>query len=287
MIFSKDISIKLLNNLLIELEQIDLFPVIGYELEFYLTDPNHSFQNNLWQAPKLEVDINIDKEAGINQFEFRTIQSKNILSSINNLITSKNKIILQAEKQGLLANFSAKPIDNQPGNAMHIHLHLENADGENLYRKKNKEEESDIFLYSIAGLCSTMQENMLLFAPNERSYLRYSGNSLQSPSKICWGGNNRSAAIRVPINQDFNRRLEHRVASSDSCPFEVVIAILYGIIKGIKEKEIPSKKLHGNAFLEQYDYPLLPENITEAQEFFKHSTLKNTFYHLLSKPSLF
>ena len=274
MIFSKDTSIKLLNNLLTELEQIGLFPVIGYELEFYLTAPDHNFQNNSWQAPKLEVDINIDKEDGINQFEFRTVHSKDILYSINNLINLKNKIILQAEKQNLLANFSAKPIDNQPGNAMHVHLHLENVEGENLYKRKNTEEESDIFLYSIAGLCSTMKENMLLFAPNKQSYLRYLGDSLQSPSKICWGGNNRSAAIRIPINQNFNRRLEHRVASSDSCPFEVVIAILFGIIKGIKERETPSKKLHGNAFLEQYDYPMLPKNITEAQEFFSNNALK-------------
>lgn len=277
MIFSKDTSIKLLNNLLKELEQFGLFPVIGYELEFYLTDADNNFQNNSWQAPKLEIDINIDKEDGINQFEFRTIHSKDILSSIENLIDYKNKIMLQAQKQKILASFAAKPIDNQPGNAMHIHLHLEDAEGINLYRKKNTEEESDIFLYSIAGLCATMKDNILLFAPNKRSYLRYLGDSLQSPSKVCWGGNNRSAAIRIPIDQKFNRRLEHRVASSDSCPFEVVIAILFGIITGIKEKKLPSQKVYGNAFLEQYDYPELPKNITEAEKLFQNSILKKLF----------
>ena len=114
-----------------------------------------------------------------------------------------------------------------------------------------------------------MQENMLAFAPYPQAYLRYNSLSLESPCKICWGGNNRSAAIRIPLDQKFNRRLEHRVACADACPFEVINAILLGILKGIKEKIAPPEKLYGNAFLEQYEFPLLPQSYDEAKLFSK------------------
>ncbi len=274
-IFSKNTSIKLLNIFLTELQQLDMFPCIGSELEFYLMPMDNNYNDNLWQAQKLELDLDIEKEKGQNQFEVRTIHSKDILSTIEQIISLKEIIIKQAAKQHMLADFSAKPILTQPGNAMHIHLHLENSKGENLYVKKENQD-VELFMHSIGGLCASMQENMLLFAPYEQAYLRYLGDSLQSPCKICWGGNNRSAAVRIPLDEKVNRRLEHRVSASDSCPFEVINAILFGILKGIKEKITPPEKLHGNAFLEQYDYPLLPRSLGEAVEAFKKSGL-NTF----------
>ena len=165
----------------------------------------------------------------------------------------------------MVASFSAKPFVDQPGNALHVHLHLENSLGDNLYIKKD-DQEAEILLHSIGGLCATMEQNMLIFAPYEEAYLRYRGDSIESPSKICWGGNNRSAAIRMPLDEKYNRRLEHRVACADSSSLEVINAILFGVLKGIKEKIIPSEKIYGNAFLEQYDYPLLPQNLAEAKE---------------------
>ncbi len=179
------------------------------------------------------------------------------------------------------ANFSAKPILHHPGNALHIHLHIENAEGENLFIKK-RDQEAELLLHSIGGLCASMQENMILFAPYENAYLRYKGDCLESPSKICWGGNNRSAAIRIPLDQKFNRRLEHRVACSDSCPFEVISAILFGILLGINEKISPPEKIYGNAFLEQYDFPPLLQNYEEAKVLFNNSALKTRLISSIS-----
>lgn len=246
-----------LENLLAEYSKLSLYPVIGAEIEFYLLEENG-------QIDALDLDIPIEREKGKNQFEVKTGFSREVAAKIHEINDLKKKIEKQALKQNMKTSFRAKPFLDQPGSALHIHLHLENELGENLYIKE-KDKERDILLYSIGGLCATMEENMLLFAPYEEAYLRYQQNTLESPRKICWGGNNRSAAIRIPIDQKYNRRLEHRVSCADAEAVEVVIAILYGVLKGIKEKISPPEKIYGNAFLEQYNYPFLPQTIEEAR----------------------
>ena len=49
-IFSKNTSIKLLNIFLTELQQLDMFPCIGSELEFYLMPMDNNYNDNLWQG---------------------------------------------------------------------------------------------------------------------------------------------------------------------------------------------------------------------------------------------
>lgn len=268
MILLKELSFRILNSQLMELKRIGLFPCIGSELEFYLTKADNNFNEASWQAERLDLDLDLAKEEGLNQFEVRIKHTRDILSLAEEIEQVKEKIKQQAKKQGMTANFSAKPFVNRPGSAMHIHLHLENELDENLFIRKNNQD-AEILLHSIGGLCFTMLPNMLFFAPYSQAYQRYKEHSLQSPSKVCWGPNNRSAAIRIPRDNKIDRRLEHRVAASDSLAIEVINAILFGVIKGIKEKIEPPEKVYGNAFQEQYNYPLLPQNIEEAKEYFR------------------
>lgn len=271
MIIPNKISKKLLELVLKKLEKLNLYPSIGAELEFYLAPLDNKLTYDGWQAHKLDLDIMVEEEKGNNQFEVRVFHSKNILACAEEIIALKEKICLQALKQNMVANFSAKPILHMPGNALHIHLHLENNKGENLYIKQ-QDNESETFLHSIGGLCDGMKDYMLLFAPYKEAYLRYIGGALESPSKICWGGNNRSCAIRIPLDQKFNRRIEHRVSCSDACPFEVISAILFSALKGIEKQITPADKLYGNAFLEQYNFPLLP-TYSEAENYFNNSEM--------------
>jgi glutamine synthetase len=255
MILSTANKNKLLKSLLDRLSRLDLFPVIGVEIEFYLTsildNPQDYFKN---------LGLDIECEKGKNQFEIKINYTKDIFACITKI--ERIKQLLSPK-----VTFKAKPFIGEPGSAFHVHLHLENKRGENLFIK-NGEEESSLLLHSIGGLCAAMDETMLLFAPYEEAYLRYKGDSIEEPCKICWGGNNRSAAIRLPLAEKDSRRLEHRVACADSCPIEVIAAILYGVLKGIEEEINPPEKIFGNAFLEQYAFPLLPDNLEVAKELF-------------------
>ena len=255
------ISTKVLLLLIKQLRDLDLFPVIGAEIEFYLNPI----------SPNLQENLEIIPEKGLNQFEVRITHQDDVVAVIDQIENTKDYL-----KEKLQADFSAKPYEDQPGSALHIHLHLENSKGENLY-KKRVEKESLILLQSIAGLCASMQENMLIFAPDEQAYLRYDGKSMESPCKICWGGNNRSAAIRIPLSEKDNRRLEYRVACAGSDPMQVIIAILFGVIKGINEELKAPEKLYGNAFQEQYDFPELTQSYEEALQAFDKSELMSMY----------
>lgn len=260
MILSIENKNKLLNSLLGKINRLNLFPVIGVEIEFYLTsvldNPQDYFKS---------LGLDIEREKGDNQFEIKIDYTKDIyvciaeIERIKSLISSK-------------VTLKAKPFIDQPGSAFHVHLHLENEKGDNLFMKEDQDE-SSLLLHSIGGLCASMEETMLLFAPYEEAYLRYRGDSLEAPSKICWGGNNRSAAIRIPLSEKNNRRIEHRVACADSCAIEVISAILYGILTGIEKKIDPPEKIYGNAFLEQYEFPQLPQNLAMANMLFYRGEL--------------
>jgi glutamine synthetase len=251
MIISTENKNKLLKSLLDRLARQDLYPVIGIEIEFYLTSVFNNPQDHF-----KSLGLEIEKEKGDNQFEIKIKHTKDIFSCIKEI--EKIKLLLAP-----YVTFKAKPFVNQPGSALHVHLHLENEKGDNLFMKESQEE-SSFLLHSIGGLCTFMEETMLLFAPYEEAYLRYRGDSLEEPSKICWGGNNRSAAIRIPLSEKNNRRIEHRVACADSCAIEVISAILHGVLKGVEGEINPPEKVYGNAFLEQYEFPQLPQDIAQT-----------------------
>ena len=92
---------------------------------------------------------------------------------------------------------------------------------------------------------------------------------MMAPSHVCFGGNNRSVAIRVP--EAYPRRLEHRVSSPITDSYLAICAILQALYLGIdKPSSISSHgKIYGNAFLEQYNLQPLPKNLKEAEELFK------------------
>jgi len=270
MILPKKTSLDILDKLLNKLSEFDLFPVIGAEIEFYLTQDNNNF-NELWQAPTLIIDnIEVEKEKGKNQFEVKIDYGSDIKLQINKIIKLKQKIEKLAIKQGVVADFRSKPIVNQPGSALHYHIHLENSKKENLFIKKG-DQERELLMHCIGGLCETMNENMIFFAPYSDAYLRFKDKHITTPSKVCWGGNNRSASIRIPLSEKENRRLEHRVACADADPLEVINAIFFGIIFGIEHNTPPPLKVYGNAFLDQYEYSRLTLNIEEAMDNFKNS----------------
>ena len=89
MILPTETSIKILNILLNQMKQLNLFPVIGAEIEFYLSPLDNNEFNDSWQAQELELDIPIKKEKGRNQFEIKIEHSINILKQIEKLSSLK------------------------------------------------------------------------------------------------------------------------------------------------------------------------------------------------------
>lgn len=218
-----------------------LHPVIAAEIEFYVAaEPD-------WQALKARVPFEAHaQEEGEGQWEvtFAMQRDASVLArQIEDFKTISS------------ADFSAKPFESQPGSGLHIHLHLEDAAGKNVFFKKD-EIISEPLKHSIGGLLATMREYMPVFAPSATSLARFAPGG-NAPTTVSWGANNRTCAIRLPDAGAPHRHIEHRVAGADADPEAVIAAVLAGMHYGLQNKCDPGPQIYGDASLEMYKLPRL------------------------------
>lgn len=279
---------KNLNNLLIQFtNKTHYIPVIGIELEFYIVDTNGKSLNHQLDAefckkllekiitktnylPDFKTKISdLTLERGKNQFEITTIPTSDLLPLSKDIVSLKKTIKKIARENNLFVTFLAQPFLDDCGSSLQFNISLRNKNTrKNLFsRLLNKEtkekKESEILLKSVAGLCDIMQDTMIFFANMEDDYHRYDfdknlelhkkGKYL-SPTKICWGGNNRTTAIRIPATKfvieeyEPDRRIEYRVGSANINPELAILSLLMGMEHGLKNNPTLLPKTYGNAF---------------------------------------
>jgi len=88
---------------------------------------------------------------------------------------------------------------------------------------------------------------------------------------VCWGYENRTAAVRIPGGAHQARRIEHRVAGADANPYLVMAAILGAALIGIEKQLTPSPPITGNAY--EADVAQLPDNWTAAISSFQTGSM--------------
>jgi glutamine synthetase len=151
-----------------------------------------------------------------------------------------------ALRHGVYATFLAKPMEHEPGSAMHLHQSLVDADGNNVFAGNKQGEHSELFQHYLAGLQKYVPTAMPFFAPNVNSYRRLILGEV-SPKNAEWGYDNRTCGLRVPMDSLENSRVESRFAGSDANPYLATAATLACGLLGIRERLLPSEPLAGNA----------------------------------------
>ena len=236
-------------------------PVIATEIEFYL---HNSIEKQALEIIKEECEkakieyAAIEKERGKEQYEVSFKHSKDVKKIIHD--TELFKSLMKERFVG--ADFSAKPLADDYGSGLHIHLNLEDEKGNNLFYKN--EFFSNELIYSIGGLLKLMNNYMTVFAPNEESYKRFLPKS-NVPTTVSWGINNRTTAIRLPNKPMNNKHIEHRVAGSDADVKRVIEAILTSVDYGIANKCDAGEPIYGDASLPQYNLLKLAVSLEEAK----------------------
>lgn len=268
-------------------------PIIAPELEFYLTktniNPDHPLEApvgrsgrqetgrqsfsidavnefdplfedvyDFCEAQELDVDTLIHEE-GTAQMEIN-FQHGDALTLADQVFLFKRTVREVALKHKVTATFMAKPITDEPGSAMHIHLSVhERETGQNIFNGDNGNG-SLLFQYFIGGLQKYIPSAMPLFAPNVNSYRRFlPGES--APLNVEWGIDNRTVAFRVPESNPENRRVENRLAGADANPYLAIAGSLACGYMGMLENIKPSDPSTGNAHeLENHSLPLSLEH---------------------------
>jgi glutamine synthetase len=211
----------------------------------------------------------IEAERGHEQHEIALAPCDNPVQTAADLAALKQLITDIAATHNLKADFAAKPSADQPGSGLHIHLHLCDECGHNIFYKDD-EHLSDALKYAIGGLLAWLPDSMAVFAPTPESYARFTTGS-NAPTTISWGANNRTVAIRLPDSAHHLKRIEHRVAGADSNPASVMAVLLAAMHYGLTHSCEPGPQIYGDAALPMYELQPLASDYETALASFNHS----------------
>lgn len=193
---------------------------------------------------ELDIDTLIHEE-GPAQMEFN-FRHGEALKLADQVFVFKRAVREAALKHDIDATFMAKPIEDEPGSAMHIHQSLvDKASGRNLFSEADGSM-SQQFMHYIAGLQTYIPQMMPIFAPNVNSFRRYlPGAAGNAPVNLEWGEENRTVGIRVPQSDPANRRIENRLPGADTNPYLVLAGNLACGYLGMVQQLTPRNGVSG------------------------------------------
>jgi glutamine synthetase len=272
-------------------------PVVAPEIEFYLTavnpDPDLPLSPPAGRSGRPETSpqpygleainefedviddiyeyseiagLNVDTmihESGAAQLEINFIHGDAVALS-DQVVIFKRIVRQVALRHGVYATFMAKPMEHQPGSAMHLHVSVVGeTDGANLFTDEDGADNA-MFRHFVGGLQRYLPRVAPMFAPNVNSFRRMRP-SHSAPINVQWGRDNRSCGLRSPISDNHNRRIENRLPGADANPYLAIAATLVCGYLGIEEGIEPTPLVAGNA----YHHPrTLPKTLEEALERF-------------------
>jgi glutamine synthetase len=278
-----------------------LQPIVAPELEFYLTarntDPNTLLRPPVGRSGRAEtsrqaysidavnefdplfeeiydysdkMELNVDTlihEVGAGQMEINFFHAQP-LGLADEVFFFKRTVREAALRHDMYATFMAKPIEGEPGSAMHVHqsiLTRPPARTSSATRTARRRRRS----CTTSVACSaTFPAAMVLVAPYVNSYRRLSRNTA-APINIEWGYDNRTVGIRSPISSPQARRVENRVIGADANPYVALAMTLACGYLGLKNKIKPKAEMKGDAYLSPYS---LPRSLGEALDWLRRES---------------
>jgi glutamine synthetase len=185
-------------------------------------------------------------EYGPGQFEINLHHQPDALRACDEAMRFKRIVKSVARAHGVDATFMAKPYRDMAGSGLHIHVSVLDAGGRNIFACDDPADCADL-RHAVSGLLATLAEGMVICAPGPNSYRRFVSDAYV-PMMPSWSINNRGSAIRIPMSDAANKRIEHRLAGADANPYLVMAWVLAGIHYGLSRAMEPPPALQGNAY---------------------------------------
>ncbi|MFA9277587.1 MAG: glutamine synthetase family protein [Rhodoluna sp.] len=267
-------------------QALGLHPVVGPELEFYISnkDENGKFQRSLSQTGRVYMtgtlvdpdgdflhlmrmldSLNIGAFAGNHEFspgqyEVNLWHSE-ALDAADRTFFFKTAVKDIIAKRGKHATFLGKPWSDEGGSGFHLHFSVTDADGINKMHD-GRGNLSPAAKMLIAGITKHANALTAFTNPTINSFKRLGPDTL-APYRSNWGYDNRSCMVRVPPERGQGTRLEVRVGDGAANPYLVIAAILAAGLDGIvNEMECPPDAV-GMAY-DNEGAEILPESFTQS-----------------------
>ncbi len=189
---------------------------------------------------------------GQNEIDFRYSDA---LTAADNAITFCSVVKSVAALNGLHADFSPKPLADQPGSGQHINISI----------KGGAEKDTN---HMLAGILSMVADMTVFLNPTKQSFHRLGFN--KAPKYISWSSENRSQLIRIPAASGEYRRAELRSPDPLANPYIAYTLLIYAGLYGIQNKlELP-EPANVNLFTADAEtlanYKTLPLSLAEARK---------------------
>lgn len=288
-----------LERVLAEFQALDLHPVCGPELEFFLFqrkadgDPSVITHDrggyfdlapvDRGEAARREMVLNLEAmgfeieaahhEVAPGQHEI-DFQYADVLTTADRAAVFRLVVKKYARDHDLHATFMPKPIFGENGNGMHVHQSLFKGRKNAFHAPSQKEELSATMLYYVGGLLRHARAMAAITNPLVNSYKRLVP-GYEAPVNVAWSYHNRSPLVRVPARRGVGTRCELRMADPSCNPYLAFAVMLMSGLDGIQEKIEAGPSVDRNIFSMSHrekrrlKIDQLPENLSEAVKFLR------------------
>ena len=160
---------------------------------------------------------------GQNEIDFKYSDP---LTAADNVMTFQAIVKFIAERNGLYADFSPKPLADAPGSGFHINMSVKAEDGR------------DRLPQVVAGVLDKVADMTVFLNPVAESYARFGGH--KAPKYISWSRENRSQLVRIPAAVGEYRRAELRSPDPAANPYLAFALMIQAGLRGMEQNlELP------------------------------------------------
>jgi len=195
-----------------------------------------------------------------------------------------------AAEFGYHATFMPKPFDGYNRNAFHIHISMQDLDGNNVFYDKQADRNiGETARQFIAGILKYARETSIVMASTFNSYKAYVIER-EAPIIRNWGFSNRSSMVRIPYCvEPESTRLELRSPDpAGNVYLQMAVLISMGL-EGIRQELDCGNPVSGSTYKKNYGFKVwdkrfLPKSMFEAlveaeKSKFLKQTLGDRIYH--------
>ena len=189
---------------------------------------------------------------GQNEIDFRYSDA---LTAADNTVTFCTVVKTIAAANGLCADFTPKPIADQPGSGFHINMSVRGSS-------------DDQMQHMIGGVLCHVADMTRFLNPTVQSYNRLG--VFKAPKYISWSNNNRSMLIRIPAASGEYRRMELRSPDCTANPYIAFALLIWAALDGLNhEISLPEKanvNLNTAGPKDVWDMETLPLSLSAASK---------------------
>lgn len=279
-----------------------LFPVTGFEMEFFLLEqrspltklpvPDHRVYGigpgadptrTLEKIVALAHECELHPE-GANS-EFTPSQVEASLHYQESLKAADAAFLFRilareiARERGIDITFMARPFNDAVGSGLHVNTSLNDESGKNAFIDESDADGiSPLMKHFIAGLIDHHEALAAFAGPTVNSYKRLTPGML-SGYWANWGWDNRISTVRVPGQRGAGTRVEHRMADGTANPHLLTAAILAAGLSGVeRELPLPDPQL-GDADAAPNTDRHTPHSLAEALDALERDDELKAYFH--------